>query len=459
MRSRDVGGHALAAIAAAGVAVVTALGCGLALEGLGPDVAGDDGGPGDDGGGVEADVAVEGDAPPVDDGPEPETDAPPVGDGGFSTVTLASVGAISSATGLAQQTHLVWASHSARWWLFWLDPAQPLQLQASWSSDFVSWTLAGPLVLPLPHGNEAANFSVAYADLGGVDVVHFALGGHDTATGNRVHGHVRATIVGASITYGSVSPLSSVSDPTFADPDGPATIVAADGTVWDASGWAGTAPGGETVWASAAPDVGGAWSGSFLVQEVLASTPNPVNARTFATATGGPLLALWELGDQQPNPTRLGWTQYVSGTVWIPSNVVFNASTQSANDWDAVPVGPNDVRLVRRRIDGAFEHASFTGSWGSFDAPPADPGLAGSGIVLLTDGKRVGLVAIGSDAAASVRMVVWDGAAWGAWKTLEGTTAGRGFLSGWSSPGHAAVIWTEVAGSSFAIVGRPVALQ
>ena len=73
------------------------------------------------------------------------------------------------------------------------------------------------------------------------------------------------------------------------------------------------------------------------------------------------------------------------------------------------------------------------------------------------------VVAIGSDAAQSVRMTEWDGVAWAAWKTLDGVPAGRSTLSGWSTTGHAAVVWTQATpgstdGGSAGIAGMIVQL-
>jgi hypothetical protein len=53
-------------------------------------------------------------------------------------------------------------------------------------------------------------------------------------------------------------------------------------------------------------------------------------------------------------------------------------------------------------------------------------------------------------------MIVWDGSAWGAWSTLEGSPATRRYLSAWSSPGHAAVLWTQSSSLALDIAGETV---
>jgi hypothetical protein len=169
-------------------------------------------------------------------------------------------------------------------------------------------------------------------------------------------------------------------------------------------------------------------------------------------------VAFWELADQEPDPTNVAWSQ--NGILgWGSPDVVFNPpNPQSTNDWDVVEVGANDLRVVRRALDGTFDHLRYDGTtWTTLAAPASDPGLAESGLVLLTDGTQVAVVTIASDAASSVRMVVWDGSAWGAWSTLEGSTASRRYLSAWSSPGHNAVLWTEqTVALDLDIVGRLV---
>jgi hypothetical protein len=52
-------------------------------------------------------------------------------------------------------------------------------------------------------------------------------------------------------------------------------------------------------------------------------------------------------------------------------------------------------------------------------------------------------------------MIAWTGTAWGQWTTLEGTTAPRGWVSGWSGAKNNAVVWTEGDGTGrYRIMGR-----
>jgi hypothetical protein len=428
------------ALLGSAVAVGLAPACGLALDGLGSAAPDASMGGGDAAGDAEPLEAGEGDDAPS------EADAPGTGDGAATPVTITSVEAITQPTGLAQETHLLYATHSARWWLFWIEDTQPYQVQASSSPNFVTWTDATPLTLPASHGEQGGNFSVAYADIAGVDVVHVTIDLHfpDTDAGpDRRHFHARASLSGGAILFDPPEQVTMVTDPTLADPDGPATIVTSDKRVWDSSGWANyMGSGHEAVWESEGFDLGTSWDGMLGLQQNLATSAHTVNARTFAVA-GGSLVALWELADEEPDPTNVAWSQLGILGWGTPANV-FATNAQSANDWDVVEVSAKDLRIVRRALDGTFDHLRYDGTtWTTLAAPPSDPGLADSGLVLLTDGTRVAVVTIASDAASSVRLLVWDGAAWGAWSTLEGSTASRRYLSAWSSPGHNAVLWTQ----------------
>ena len=440
------------ACVALGLCAVVGAGCGLGLAGLGPATLGSRDGGADAAG---ADVTLD-----AEDAGEPQEAAPAeAASGDSSVVTITTVGAVTQPTGLAQETHLVWANHSARWWLFWVDAGQPGQLQATSSPDFVTWTDATPLALPASHAEQGGNFSVAYADLGGQDVVHITLDLQYPDPYDQRHFHARATLAGAAILYGPPAQLTMVTNPALTPPDGPATVVTADGHVFDATGLTTVADGGsEVAWGSTGTDMGTSWDGHFGPPQTVATAPYPVSARAFAsfgTGLGAGLLALWELADEE-DPTNVAWSSYGVLGWGAPANL-FPPDAQSANDWDVAVVAANDVRVVRRSLDGTFDHVRYDGnSWTTLVAPPQDPGLAGSGVVLLTSGSHVAVVAIAGDAASSVRMIVWDGSAWGAWSTLEGSPATRRYLSAWSSPGHAAVLWTQSSSLALDIAGETV---
>jgi hypothetical protein len=184
-----------------------------------------------------------------------------------------------------------------------------------------------------------------------------------------------------------------------------------------------------------------------------------VNARAFAVVPPqGTVLALWELADAEPDPTNVAWSQLGTGGWSNAANVFAGGKFQSANDWDVATVGAGDVRVVRRGLDGSFDHARFDGQgWSTLQAPPSDPGLAESGVVVLANAPRVAVFAIAADAASSVRQIVWDGTQWGGWSTVEGSATARRSLAGCDAPGHTALVWTETGSAGTSIVGMPVA--
>src|SRR5579883_76822 len=209
------------------LALANAGACVLYTNGLAP-IDGDDGGAAD---GATADVA----------GGDATRDAGPLFDGageGGGAHTIATSGMVPTASGLAQQTHVVYAEGDQRFWLFWIDSANPMRLKSSVSSDFVTWTeTAGSLVLPYAHANEGGGFSVDYANVNGHDVVHVTIGVKASANDRRRY-HARATLADGGIEYGVPLLVSSATDPTLIDPDGTVTRIGSDLRVTDVSGWA-----------------------------------------------------------------------------------------------------------------------------------------------------------------------------------------------------------------------------
>jgi hypothetical protein len=448
--------YALTGAVATGAFVVA---CSLPLSGLG---ALDDGGS-SDAGDASSDGSIVYDAPGPWEGAGGDATGSDGsgGEGGpAGTGVLASEGSIAGGTGLAMQTHLVYATHAALWWLFWVDSTQGQALQTSYSSDFATWTPGASLSLGgLSHDGQGGNFSVAYADLGGIDVVHVTIGAYGTQGPNdRHHLHVRASIAGTSLTFGAIDDVSDITSGLPTDPDGPATFVDSQASVWDASGWANyQGPGNEAAWQSANADQGSTWAAGFGLLQGIFVAAGTTHARAFASA-GGALVALWDYADQSP-PTNVGWSQF-DGASWTQGATVFGAgSTQDPNDWDVDTLTDGHMHVVRRTSTGAFDHVRYDGvAWTALAAPPNDPlGAAiGSGVVILVNGVRLAVVTIAGDPAGSVREIVWDQTAWGAWTTLEGSTAARHYLSGWSGSRNDAVIWTQGSAGNYAIVGQVV---
>src|SRR5579885_1666311 len=114
----------------------------------------------------------------------------------MASVILVSGAPGAHATGQGNQAHLIYATNSGRWWLFYLSSTQTLA--TAYSADFVTWTAGGTLTLAHVHSSEGQNLSVCYANIGSTDVVHVAVSYEST---NGSSGHIRATISGTTITF------------------------------------------------------------------------------------------------------------------------------------------------------------------------------------------------------------------------------------------------------------------
>ncbi len=115
--------------------------------------------------------------PPVDGNPAPPhdggVDAQSPSDAEAPPASLVSTGTKVFSTGFGYQLHLVFAENDGRFWLFYVDDTTTA-IKALASPDLVAtWTSGGSVALAtgyvLADGND---FSVAYANLGGTDVVH-----------------------------------------------------------------------------------------------------------------------------------------------------------------------------------------------------------------------------------------------------------------------------------------------
>ena len=106
---------------------------------------------------------------------------------------------------------------------------------------------------------------------------------------------------------------------------------------------------------------------------------------------------------------------------------------------DNSPAVQNDsiVHAVRRLDSGAFDYVTMTtlGLWSAGQAPPAEPTLAQSGLVLVPYGDGMVLLALSADAGGSIhgisiRYTVLHQGAWSPWATLlSDSSTPRSFLS------------------------------
>jgi hypothetical protein len=216
--------------------------------------------------------------------------------GGAVPVVIASVGSVQAPSGQAQQTKIIYATGSQRWWLFYIDGAEPKLLKTKYSADFATWNDGEALTLAEPHGGDGRGISVAYATVNGNDVVHVVMSQQISLSDRRLY-HARATISGTTITFGAPVErfIVSASSPSL-DPDGPATAIASDGHVADLTSWIeklnGT--GDAYVVRSAAADLGTSWDGVWAPEVQLEIVRFAINAHGMVAMASGSLLALWE---------------------------------------------------------------------------------------------------------------------------------------------------------------------
>ncbi len=377
---------------------------------------------------------------------------------------LATSGAVSTATGLAMQTHVIYAVNTHTWWLFTIDSADPALLKTRYSTDFCNWSDGAALTLPYPHANEGRNFSVAYSDIAGDDVVHISFSHYVSATA-RYHTHTRAVISGTTITYDTPALVCSYLESTsyLIDPDGPATGVGTDGVVTDLTGWIDEGGGhidDALAWRSVQADNGSTWSNTWGTYSLLTYVPYVVNARAITPLLGGSMLTFWDDASAEPNPDNVQWALW-SGTAWSSVAYVFPDETaQGVNDWSILQMLPTDVHAVRRTLANTFEHERFNGStWSAGGAIPSDDGEQNTGVVLASTGtSTLALYAIASG-SSTIRTIAWNGSAWGTWSSAVTSAGTRTSLSAYASPaaGKAAILWTETSGANYEVSGMLVA--
>ncbi|MBI4954170.1 MAG: hypothetical protein HY908_19255 [Myxococcales bacterium] len=393
-----------------------------------------------------------------------------MGGGGSSVigpVGLASTSAVVAATGMAQQTHIVFAD--GRYRLFYLDGSYPQQVRVRTSPDFVGWSDAAPLQLPADHGLEGRNLAVAHDPLN--DHVHLTLS-YSGGT-NRSRLHARAAFSDDVVSFEPpvvVHTVSATAAPELAI-DAPLVGITSDGRPFGTSGYhddgAGAAAGSSFLWWADDLDLGELWQNAWTAPPVvLEAVPAFVHARAAAGGANGGALVFWEQAVDEPYG---GNVRYALSTPGVP-NAALNAfapgGLQHPNDWNVVAVTPTEIHIVRRVLGPAqLQHRIFTPGTSFTDGPSIAPiELAeGGGLLLASDGDGVLLVGIRDD--DSVVAARWSRdtglpGSWGPWTDVATTPAKRTFLGGNAVAvgGRAAVVWTEGDPPALAIVGALVSV-
>ena len=402
-------------------------------------------------------------------------------DAGAGGLVVGTFGTRTNQTGNAQQHHLVWANDGARWWYFHLDAADGTTLVGSWSQDFATWTPVGSTLSFFPGPvHDARDFDVAHAILASHDVLHvgYVLFVPDTGVGKSFGYHARATISGDTFAWETPAEFASTSElPGFCHPDGTSAAIAGDGHTYFATGCFnenGVVPGktSDTVgnmdaWRSSGVDDGTTGAAAATTDAFHAWITYQLRARALVPVKTADLLAVWSSTDVASDYDQTLDFQWAStdGAWSVHTSLASDAPTMQ-NDWSVCAPSTSTVHLVRREIDGGrndrFQDMIYDATaktWSAGSPIPDDPGVAGTGVVLLTDGNRLLLFHIAADGKSSVRRTeLTPGIGWSAWTTAFGAPATRTFLSGsgCETKDHSAIVWTEGAAAPYSVVGADV---
>jgi hypothetical protein len=455
----------------------------------GPDATGDGASPGSDAS-ADATVTPEGsaDAPATGEGGDASDggaagDGQAAGDGAIVAVLLADAGGQAGSTGFGEQTHIIHTENSGDYWLFYVDGTSGA-IKTRHSPDLTNWADGEVLSVGAAAGSD---FSVAYANLGGTDVVHLVI--NATLTGGRTATvHVRATIAGGHATFSLPAMLPDTDSQTSGNGagtcpyDAPSVTVLPSGRIYDVTAWTihPSTTCDTNIYVTSNLDVGGTgfWAPSFAHDGYYVSVPSYAYSHELvALPDAGQVLAAYPDNDNTDihQFDGVGWALSstlvfdagapgTTGIVESAATEVFvtNGTHMSENDWAMCRLTDATVHLVRHVTDPggstvtAFEESYFDGSqWLGTVAPPSTQSRSNTGVVLLSKkDPALGmlLVTIGSDNALHVAK--WMSA--GGWRTLPPlftTPAARQSLAG-SGCGSARpyVIWTEGT-SPYAIMG------
>ncbi len=403
------------------------------------------------------DVA-DGGTPPVDAGPDtgvPDAGAPVI-------APIIQVGNVPYETGTSMQQHILHTDNGGYYWFFYYDSSNVNALQRARSADLVTWTPEGEVVTG-DTGSEGRNFSAAYADIAGHDVVHIVASHQSGQTYGAYHDRLETKkgLVVSSPPETSVITTTTSSFPAGGMPDGPAVALSSDAKVFLATGWMnenGITQSFDTyanmdVYQSSAPDTGVAGPQGTSTSDYHHWVLTYVNNRALVPLDAGRVLAVWPQADVHPDSSDLSWAWSGDGWVDDPNRLVFGAGSPTAqNDWAVCAVTPTSVHAVRREVGGGTNEVyddmifdAAKGAWTPGAAIPKQAGQYGTGVVLLTDGARMLLFSVASDGNDSIVYTRYDGTQWSAWQTLVGSAAKRVALSGsgCAAKDHQVLLWTE----------------
>ncbi len=377
-----------------------------------------------------------------------DASAPAVPSGG--TVAVASTGVAHGAGG-SQQRHLHYAENLKAWVLFSLRASAPDRIEVRLTRDFASFKESEAIVLPRSHVGDGRSFDVAYANRGGHDVFHVGISLKDGAS--RIHLHARGRDEKPGLSGLVFDPVVEVGRVTAntenPDPDGPAIAILTGGRVLTSTGWApdvnGNASNFGTFLTKVADDGGASWTAEQHMKLPLPETANEsVNARAIAILPTG-AAAIWDRGNQEPDPTDLGISVFTSADLkWTPAvGAGFPLTKFSDADWTAVPTSDGKLHAVRYAAGTYLARVYADGAGKDSAAIPPAAQLTGDGVVALALDTSPHVFAIGSD-THELRRTMLTGGAWKPWTPVAPADPGRRNLAGATGDGKMVLLFDRV---------------
>ncbi len=381
-------------------------------------------------------------------------------------IAIGPAGGLTGASGFATQSHVAYSPAAGEWWLFYDDTSAP-NLDTMHSTDFKTWQAGEHAVLSQGHSGDGRDLALASGTFGGHDVVHVTEG---TSMLGRYH--LRAVMTPGHVTFDAPVIVNTGGSDA---PDGSNTIILADGTVIDSTGWQSTpqtpplSPCGngdvDVFIADAKEDGVTSFGGVAFGEQVIWCVDNTVNARRLID-TGAAMVAVYEDGVSNPDPTNILTSTRKNDGTWlpfeppagpdvIPPKAFATDQTFGLDDWNAVLAG-GSIHAVRR-LGQFYEHQTFdqTGqAWAAASAIPPQASVGDSGLFLVPYGDGLLLAAIGGATGNPILFTYFDGMTWSNWSTLVEAHDTRTFLGGYAPGGGVkpALLWTEDGSLTAALV-------
>jgi hypothetical protein len=301
--------------------------------------------------------------------------------------------------------------------------------------------------------------------------------------------HIRATISVGTISGSTPVALPDTdtntaqgSSGSTCPQDGPATIITADGHVWDVTAWTGHPSQSTTcdtnIYVSPGTDTGAAWDASaFLHDGYFVSAPSFAYSHALiGLPDSGTVLALFPDQDNSSETEfdSVGWAlsptfdglggPSSAGVRQDEADELFGGlgTTASYNDWTACRLTDTNVHLVRHvNSESGFQEVVYGGSsWQATAAVPAPvSSQENTGVVLVSgEDPAAGLLlaTLGSDNALSVYKLP-SGGTWSLVLTLPGSVQRQSLGGSGCGSAHPIVFWTEGASPPFNVMKADLA--